>query len=156
MAISYNCEDCNYTLENRREVDAMIRRCIAEEGRKCTQLNIIFCSDSTLLEINRKYLGHDYYTDIITFDYGVDDYLPVDKSDPRAQLSTTPHIAGDLYISIETVAANAEKFGVSPQQEMRRVIIHGVLHLCGYKDMFPEEQLTMTAKENYYINSNNA
>lgn len=153
MAITYNCENCTYTLDNRREVDAMIRRCIAQEGRVCTQLNIIFCNDATLLDINKKYLGHDYYTDVITFDYGLDDYLPVDPTDPRAQQPTTTHIAGDIYISIDTVAANAAKYGVTSAQEMRRVIIHGVLHLCGYGDAFPVEQSAMTAKENHYLDA---
>ncbi len=151
MPISYNCEDCKYVLENRRAVDAMIRRCVTEEGRKLTQLNIIFCPDDYLLEINRKYLGHNYYTDVITFDYGIEDYLPADKSDPRAQQPITPHVCGDIYISIDTVAQNAAKYGVSATEEMHRVIIHGVLHLCGYNDTFPVEQSAMTAKENHYL-----
>lgn len=136
MPISYHCEQCDYRVKDRRGINAMIRRCILDEGRRGADIGIIFCSDEVLLEMNRRFLGHNYHTDIITFDYND---------------APSPYLHGELYISIETVARNAELFHVEPADEMRRVIIHGILHLLGYNDAFHVEQLAMRAKEDHYL-----
>lgn len=138
MPVSYHHLDCDYRLTGRREVNAMIRRCIVAEGRRGAVLGIIFCSDEALLEMNRRHLGHDYYTDIITFDYND---------------APSPYLHGELYISVDTVARNAAEYDVTADEEMRRVIIHGVLHLLGYNDMFHVEQLAMRAKEDHYLHA---
>ncbi|MDE6556573.1 MAG: rRNA maturation RNase YbeY [Duncaniella sp.] len=93
-------------------------------------LNYIFCGDEKIIEVNRQFLSHDYYTDIITFDY-----------------TSGRRIAGDMFISLDTVASNAEQLGVSYDQELKRVIIHGVLHLCGINDKGPGERAIMEAAE---------
>jgi len=134
MAISYHTEDCTLRFGNRRTVNRWIADTIAAEGRKRGDIAVIFCSDDYLLEINRKHLEHDYYTDIITFDYGEEDW-----------------VSGDLFISIDTVRSNAQEYGVSFLQELHRVIIHGVLHLCGYGDKSPSEAEIMRAKEDFYL-----
>ncbi|MBQ1651347.1 MAG: rRNA maturation RNase YbeY, partial [Paludibacteraceae bacterium] len=90
----------------------------------------IFCSDEKILEVNRQYLGHDYYTDIITFDYTVSDV-----------------ISGDIFISIDTVSSNAAELGIGFDKELRRIIIHGILHLCGFKDKQPDDKAEMTRQE---------
>ena len=98
-------------------------------------INCVFCSDEYLGEINKKYLGHDYYTDIITFDHK----------------DTEDNVEGDLYISAERIKENAKNFGVKTEEELIRVIIHGVLHLIGYEDKSKKEKMIMTQKENKYI-----
>ena len=100
------------------------------EGKLCSELSYIFCDDAYLLEINKEYLNHNTYTDIITFDY-----------------STPNSISGDLFISIERVKDNAQKFGISELEELRRVMVHGVLHLLGYKDKEESEIAEMRLKE---------
>jgi len=111
-----------------------LSRLIEFERKIVGDLCIIFCSDDYILDINRDYLNHDYYTDIITFDYCVD---------------TT--ISGDLFISFDRVKDNAQEFGVDWKEELLRVIYHGTLHLCGYKDKTDEDILLMRIKENYYL-----
>lgn len=98
-------------------------------------INLIFCTDAYLLEINQQYLNHDYYTDIITFQY-----------------SDNQEISGDLYISIDRVKENAKEFEVSFKHELNRVMIHGVLHLCGYKDKSAKAKKEMKFKEDFYLN----
>lgn len=100
------------------------------EQKKLGDITLIFCSDEYLLNINQFYLQHDYYTDIITFDYSEDEF-----------------ISGDLYISVDRVAENAEINNVSFSNELNRVVVHGVLHLCGYKDKSEEEEIVMRKKE---------
>ncbi len=117
-------------LEERR-LRRWIKAVTASHGRKLGDINYVFCDDERILAVNREFLDHDYYTDIITFDYGVQDI-----------------IAGDIYISIDTVSTNAEQFGASFAQELLRVIIHGILHLTGQGDKTPETQAEMTRKEN--------
>lgn len=107
--------------------------CIKENG-ELGDLNIILCSDAYLLDMNREYLDHDYYTDIITFDY-VDGSL----------------INGDLFVSIERVVENAEANKVDFQDELKRVIVHGVLHLLGYKDKSDVDEKLMREKEDFYL-----
>ena len=100
-------------------------------GKKIGDIAYIFCNDERILEVNREYLQHDYYTDIITFDYCEGD-----------------RISGDLFISLDTVRTNAEQFGASYEEELYRVIIHGVLHLCGINDKAPGEREKMEEAEN--------
>ena len=99
--------------------------------KKTREIAYIFCSDEKILEVNRQYLQHDYYTDIITFDYCEGDRL-----------------SGDLFISLDTIRTNAEQFGASYEDELHRVIIHGILHLCGINDKGPGEREVMEAAEN--------
>lgn len=107
---------------------------IVNEGYECGSVTIVFCSDDELLEMNRRYLDHDYYTDIITFDYSED-----------------KEVNGDLFISIDRVVDNAETIGVKYEEELRRVCVHGVLHLCGHKDKTEEQEQMMRLKENFYL-----
>ena len=103
----------------------------ASHGKRVGNINYLFCSDADILDANRKYLGHDYFTDIITFDYSHDD-----------------KIAGDIYLSLDTVATNAEELGEPYWRELMRVIAHGVLHLCGINDKGPGEREIMERAEN--------
>ena len=115
---------------DERKVGRWIRAVAAEYGFSVGNINYIFCSDERELEVNRQFLGHDYYTDIITFDY-----------------STSGTLNGDIFISLETVQSNAEMVGATFEQELRRILIHGVLHLTGQGDKTPETKAEMTAKE---------
>lgn len=115
----------------KRAITAWIKAVAATYGRKVGEIGYLFVDDEKILQVNREYLGHDYYTDIITFDY--------DEADV---------INGDLIISLDTVRSNAELFGKSYQEELFRVIIHGILHLCGINDKGPGEREIMEAAEN--------
>jgi rRNA maturation RNase YbeY len=111
-----------------------IKTIAAHYGFAVGTIHYIFCSDQRELEINREFLGHDYYTDVITFDY-----------------STPTTINGDIFISLETIQSNAEMIGVSFDNELMRIIIHGILHLTGQMDKTPETKAEMTAKENHAL-----
>ena len=122
--ISYHTEDISFSLNGKRKISNWIKSVIVDNNFTLFEtpcipgdLNFIFCSDNYLLNINRQYLKHDYYTDIITFDY-----------------SQNGVISGDLFISIDTVKKNSSLYNVTFEEELNRVIIHGVLHLLGYKD----------------------
>lgn len=115
----------------KRDTTAWIKAVAATYGRKVGEVGYLFVDDEKILEVNREYLGHDYYTDIITFDYDEDDT-----------------INGDLVISLDTVRTNAEQFGKIYDEELHRVIIHGILHLCGINDKGPGEREIMEAAEN--------
>ena len=115
----------------RRDTSAWIKRVAASYGKKCGEIAYIFCDDAKILEVNKEYLQHDYYTDIITFDYCEGDT-----------------ISGDLFISLDTVRSNREMVGATYEQELHRVIIHGVLHLCGINDKGEGEREIMEAAEN--------
>ena len=127
--INYNYET-NFSIDSEEGYSDWICRVINSEGKLCSELSYIFCDDTYLLEINKEYLNHNTYTDIITFDY-----------------STPNSISGDLFISIERVKDNAQKFGISELEELRRVMVHGVLHLLGYKDKEESEIAEMRIKE---------
>ena len=129
--ITYNTDGVRMPAIKRRETTAWIRRVAATYGRKVGDVGYMFVNDEKILEVNNEYLGHDYYTDIITFDYDEGDI-----------------INGDLVISLDTVRTNAEKFGKDYDEELHRVIIHGILHLCGIKDKGPGEREIMEAAEN--------
>ena len=129
--ITYNTINVAMPKIRRRDNSAWVKRVAASYGRKVGDVAYIFCDDEEILRINRQYLQHDYYTDIITFDYDEDNV-----------------ISGDLFISLDTVHTNAEQLGVSYEQELNRVIIHGILHLCGINDKGPGEREIMEAAEN--------
>ena len=128
--ITYNTENVKMPAIRRRDTTAWIRRVAAIYNKKVGEIGYLFCDDNHILEVNREYLGHDYYTDIITFDY--------DESDT---------LNGDLVISLDTVRTNAEKFHKDYNEELHRVIIHGILHLCGLNDKGPGERELMEAAE---------
>lgn len=138
MDLEFCNQDCDLKLAGKDKLEKWIEATIAEEGMEADAITVIFCSDDYLLDVNKKYLNHDYYTDIITFDYSED-------------IHEEGIIAGDLFISIDTVARNAFQYRVRFKQELHRVIIHGVLHLLGYKDKTPAESIEMRAKEDYYL-----
>ena len=131
MAVSYFAEDVKMPAIKMRDTTDWIRRVASEYGKKCGDIAYIFCSDEKILEVNKAYLQHDYYTDVITFDYTEGD-----------------KIGGDIFISVDTVRSNAEQFGTDYDEELHRIIIHGVLHLCGINDKGPGEREIMTRHEN--------
>ena len=134
--ISFFNEDVDYKIKDKQKLRQWIASTVANEGGgRVGELNFILCSDAYLLEINKKYLDHDTYTDIVTFDSSEKDGV----------------IAGDIFISIDRTKENASKFDVSERDELHRVIIHGVLHLCGYLDKKKEDKALMTEKENEYL-----
>ncbi len=130
MAISYQTEEISFPDIKRRKVATWIKQVAAMYCRKVGDVAYIFCSDEKILEVNKQYLDHDYYTDIITFDYTEKDC-----------------ISGDIFISLDTVKSNSEKFGTEYDEELHRVIIHGILHLCGFEDKTPEDERIMRTKE---------
>ena len=129
--ITYNADGVKMPKIRHRDTSAWIKRVAQAHGCKVGEIGYMFVSDEKILEVNRQYLGHDYYTDIITFDYDEGDVLN-----------------GDLVISLDTVRTNAEKFGKEYDDELHRVIIHGILHLCGINDKGPGEREIMEAHEN--------
>lgn len=128
--IRFTSEDIGMPALDERKVGKWIRAVAAEYGYAVGNINYIFCSDERELEVNRAFLGHDYYTDVITFDY-----------------STSQTLNGDIFISLETVQSNAEMVGEPYEKELLRILIHGVLHLTGQGDKTPETKAEMTAKE---------
>lgn len=134
--ISFFAEDTDFTLKQKQKIRQWIASAAKTEGLpRIGELNFIFCSDEYLLDINKQYLNHDTYTDIVTFDHSEEEEV----------------LAGDIFISIDRVRENAQKFGVSEWDELCRVIIHGVLHLCGYLDKTKEDKNLMTQKEDEYL-----
>ncbi len=129
--ITYNAEGIKMPQIKRRETSAWIKAVAAMHGRKVGEVGYLFVDDEKILEVNREYLNHDFYTDVITFDY--------DEGD---------RINGDIVISLDTVRSNAELFGKEYDEELHRVIIHGILHLCGINDKGPGEREQMEAAEN--------
>ena len=127
--IDFNYET-EFTLENEDAISNWISNVIRSENKKEGEINYIFCDDEYLLQINQEHLQHDYYTDIISFDYTVGN-----------------EINGDLFISVDRVKENAQDFNVSFDNELKRVIVHGVLHYCGYKDKSEVDELLMRSKE---------
>ena len=129
--ITYNTDGVKMPQIKKRDTTAWIKAVAATYGKKVGEVGYLFVNDEKILEVNREYLGHDYYTDIITFDYNEDNV-----------------INGDLVISLDTVRTNAEEFGKEYDEELHRVIIHGILHLCGINDKGPGEREIMEAAEN--------
>ena len=137
MAVKYYTDDCSYRLPEKRRTAAWLKEVAEAEGYQLGDVNYIFCSAARLLEMNKEFLGHDYFTDIITFDYS-------DRKGSRV-------VSGDIFIDVETVADNARIYGATKLQEMRRVVVHGVLHLCGQKDKTPRANAQMHRKEDKYL-----
>ncbi|MEO5789963.1 MAG: rRNA maturation RNase YbeY [Gelidibacter sp.] len=131
--ISFNYET-DLQLDNEEDLSQWISSTITEEGFSEGEINYIFCDDAYLLDLNIEFLDHDTLTDIISFDYTLGKL-----------------INGDIYISVERVRENAADFEVTFDNELSRVMIHGILHYCGYKDKTEDEEAIMRSKENYYI-----
>lgn len=129
--ITFLSENTHLPDFNQSEISQWIIHTAADYGKKTGQINYIFCDDKKILEVNQQYLKHDYYTDIITFDY-----------------SSEKTISGDIFISVDTVKSNSEILNSNFEEELFRVIIHGILHLCGQGDKTPESKTEMTRKEN--------
>lgn len=134
--IYYSNADIFVTIKNKRQISALLIQLFKKEKKQLNQLQYVFCSDEFLLKINKQYLLHDTYTDIITFDLS----SPGDKK-----------VDGEVYISYPRVKENASKYEVRFYDELLRVIIHGALHLCGYKDKTKKEQINMRKKEDEYL-----
>jgi rRNA maturation RNase YbeY len=128
--LTYTTDSIEMPALDERKVTRWIKAVAADYGFAVGNINYIFCSDERELEVNRQFLGHDYYTDIITFDY-----------------STPSVLNGDIFISLDTVRSNAEQLGIAFENELLRILIHGVLHLTGQGDKTPETKAQMTAKE---------
>lgn len=124
-----------FEIENPTAISSWLQGVVDEENKEVGELNYIFCNDEYLHKINVEFLDHDTLTDVISFDY-----------------TQGALVSGDVYISIERVAENAKEFEVSFADELHRVMVHGVLHYCGYKDKTDEDMNIMRAKENYYLN----
>ncbi len=132
--ISFFFEDIEEFDLSKFNVEANIEKLVANEGKIMGEVNYILCSDPYLLEMNKQYLQHDYYTDVITFDYCEDNV-----------------ISGDIFISVDTVRDNAKEYDATFERELERVMVHGVLHLVGYKDKTDEDSKVMRSKENQYL-----
>jgi rRNA maturation RNase YbeY len=132
--IQFCSEDITFSLKEKLKHKAWLNEVAKQEGKKILELSYVFCSDEYLLQINQEYLNHDTLTDIVTFD---------NSEDPKK-------IEGDIFISIDRVIENGEKLGTS-ETELERVMVHGLLHLLGYKDKKKEDKEVMTAKEDFYI-----
>lgn len=128
--ISFFSQEVSLPTFDQRKITDWIKKTAAFYGKRAGDISYVFCSDDRILEVNRQFLQHDYYTDVITFDYSEADI-----------------VSGDIFISVDTVRSNAEQFGQFYERELRRIIIHGVLHLCGQEDKTPETRRVMTEKE---------
>lgn len=135
MDINFNFQK-NISLTNRKRLKQFIIKIFKTEKVALESMSYVFCSDEFLLQINKDYLKHNYYTDIISFD------LSLSKNSP---------IIGEIYISVDSIRDNAKRFETTIQQELHRVIFHGALHMCGYKDKTKKDQALMTVKEDEYL-----
>jgi probable rRNA maturation factor len=129
--LKFFCEDIDFKLPHSQKTTKWIKSISLSEGYKIGELNYIFCSDEYLLEVNKEYLQHDYYTDIITFDNSEEEGV----------------LEGDIFISVDRVKDNAQMLNTDYEEELRRVLIHGLLHLIGFEDSSEELKLKMRAKE---------
>lgn len=132
--ISYFTEDTDFVFKGKLLNNRWLKMVAESEIKRVGDISIIFCSDNYILDVNLKYLQHDYFTDIITFDY-----------------CEGPKLSGDLFISVDSVRENAIYYGAEFEDELNRVIVHGLLHLIGYDDHTAEEQKVMRSKEDYYL-----
>ena len=137
VMIKFFAEDCSFKLKHKRLIGRWLKSVAASENRRPGALNYIFCSDPYLLDINKQYLGHDYYTDIITFD----------NSEDYSRVYTGKNVSADIYISVDTVRANGQEYGEGFDKELHRVIVHGLLHLIGYDDHSQAQKKRMRAAE---------
>lgn len=136
LPIYFFSEDISYKLKDKLKIRKWLHQAILSELRKLKEINFIFCTDNYLLGINQQYLNHDTYTDIVTFD----------TSDSPDKISA------DIFISLERIRENATTFNATERDEIHRVMIHGTLHLLGYKDKLKADKIIMTTKENHYLN----
>jgi probable rRNA maturation factor len=134
LAINFLSEDIDFDLQNKRIIKTWIERVLSFEKNTRGDISYIFASDEYVLQINQQYLKHDYYTDIITFNY-----------------NNGSIINGDIFISVDTVKVNAREFSGSFSEELHRVMVHGILHLVGYNDSTADEITLMRNKEDYYL-----
>ncbi|MCD6396296.1 MAG: rRNA maturation RNase YbeY [Spirochaetaceae bacterium] len=134
MAIHYIQEDRKIPVKNRKSHKEWLTGVIKEEKRRVGVINYVFVSDNYLLKINRQFMRRDYFTDVISFNYGSEKV-----------------VAGDILVSVDRVYENADKFKVERNNELDRIMVHGLLHLIGYEDTTKEEKSIMTQKENYYL-----
>lgn len=132
--VSFHSEQTEFSISNESQIADWLVSVCQKEGKSLSEISIIFCSDDYLLEVNRQHLNHDYYTDVITFDY-----------------SEGTNVSGDIFISTDRVAENAEVFGVPMIDELHRIIVHGTLHLIGYGDKEEDAKKEMTSKEDIYL-----
>lgn len=137
--VRYFFEDTNFQFKPKRLTSTWLKTVAESEIRRLGEVNVIFCSDNYILDINQRYLQHDYFTDIITFDYCEGNIL-----------------SGDLFISVDSVRENALEYGTEFPEELNRVIVHGLLHLIGYDDHTEEDVSMMRSKENYYLDLRNS
>ena len=136
IKIIFNFKDVSFLLPNRKLLKTFIAKLFQKEHITVQQLDYIFCSDQYLLELNQTYLGHDYYTDVITFTLS-------DRYEP---------IRGEIYLSIDRIRENAKLYDRSFRNELHRIMLHGALHLSGYQDKRKKDKELMIAKEDYYLN----
>lgn len=131
MEVTFQTEDIEMPVINKRKIRFWIKEVATGYGKYIGEIAYIFCSDTKILEVNQQYLNHDYYTDIITFDY-----------------CTGNRLSGDIFISLDTVESNSKTYHTMYEEELHRTIIHGILHLCGINDKGPGEREIMEAAEN--------
>ena len=135
-SVHFYFEKVGLTLKERGKLKCFINSLIAKEKKNLNNLNYIFCNDNTLLEINRKYLNHNFYTDVISFDLS----------------SSRKEILADIYISVDRIRENAKSFKITMEEELHRVMLHGLLHLCGYNDKTEVQRQLIRKKEDFYLN----
>lgn len=132
--LTFSCADVSSPRIGQLKVNRWLNKVVLNEGKSLMSVGIVFCSDEYLLDINKRFLKHDFYTDIVTFDY-----------------TEGLNIIGELYVSLDRVRDNAGVLGVEYKNELLRVMVHGVLHLCGYHDKSEKEVKVMRGKEDYYL-----
>ena len=133
MGLTFHSEEIDFELENATKIDTWLKKVIKNENWRLAEVTYIFCSDAYLYQMNVEHLQHDTYTDVITFQYNEE------------------FVEGDIFISVERTSENAKTFGVTSSHELHRVMVHGLLHLMGYKDKEPADKTLMTEKENQYL-----
>lgn len=138
MAITFQSEGIDFPGIRKRDIKNWIKLVVDGYGKKIGEVNYLFCTDEKILEVNNQYLSHDFYTDIITFDY-----------------SEGNKISGDIFISLETVGTNSQKYNTNFMEELHRVIIHGILHLCGIDDKSDDDSRKMREAENRALEQTN-
>jgi|WetSurMetagenome_2_1015567.scaffolds.fasta_scaffold10836_2 probable rRNA maturation factor len=134
MNIFFNYDESKFRIREPGKVKKTIEKILIDNNRKLGEINFVFTSDEKILAINREFLKHNYFTDIITFNYSIDDI-----------------VSGELYISVPTVRENAEIFGNAIKDEINRVVFHGILHLCGYDDQSEDDRMEMRSMEEKYL-----
>jgi len=132
--INFYNQEIDFRLKEKAKIRRWISQVVENECKTIGEISYVFCTDTYLLDINQQYLKHNTYTDIVTFDY-----------------TEEGKINGDLFISVERVTENAQRFSVNFEHELKRVLVHGILHLCGYKDKSEEDEKVMRAREDYYL-----